>query len=138
MENEVVRVNHLRNCLLCHAPSFGNAQGQPRGLIPVPGLPVPSGTEYYSLGARTPREVDWVRADVTYLKQDFSARQPVANHGAWPEVQRFDFLVRVRRATENEVYMARLRERTEEGYPQRDAVLFALRELKANIPLSRH
>jgi hypothetical protein len=79
-----------------------------------------------------------VRADVTYLKQDFSARQPVANHGAWPEVQRFDFLVRVRRATENEVYMARLRERTEEGYPQRDAVLFALRELKANIPLSRH
>jgi hypothetical protein len=132
--NEVVRINHLRNCLLCHAPSFCFEQGQPRGLIPVPGLPAPTGTECYSPRACVSREADWVRADITYIKQDFSARQPVAHHGTWPEVQRFDFFVRIRRASENEICMARVREKAHGTYPQRDAVLFALRELKSKDP----
>ena len=37
-----------------------------------------------------------VRADTTYLRQDFSVMMPVENAAPWPEMQRFDFLVRTR------------------------------------------
>ena len=40
----------------------------------------------------------FVRADVTYLRQDFSVMQSVENPGKWPALQRFDFLVRIRPA----------------------------------------
>src|SRR5262249_28324647 len=33
---ELVRVNHLRNCFLCHAPSF-DERDLVRGLVPTPG-----------------------------------------------------------------------------------------------------
>ena len=46
---------------------------------------------YYSRG-----KGDFVRADVTYLKQDFSVQLPVANPGQWPAEQRYDFVVRER------------------------------------------
>src|SRR6185369_1479841 len=39
-----------------------------------------------------------VRADVTYLRQDFSLTLPVQNPGPWPNQQRFDFFVRLRPA----------------------------------------
>ena len=38
---EVVRVNHFRNCLLCHAPSMDLGDGRLRAPIPVPGQPLP-------------------------------------------------------------------------------------------------
>src|SRR5205814_1822941 len=92
---ELVRVNHLRNCLLCHAPSTSKL-GLVQGPVPVPGEPLPpSARVYYT----DPNAAALVRADVTYLKQDFSVMQPVTNHGTWPRLQRYDYLVRVRLLT---------------------------------------
>ncbi len=90
---EVVRINHLHNCLLCHAPSLKESD-KLRGFIPPTGqpLPPPFTREYY--GARRPGH--FVRADVAYFQQDFSVNLPVEKHGKWPALQRFDFLVRER------------------------------------------
>jgi hypothetical protein len=99
---EVVRINHHRNCLLCHAPvSTGEAFEVP-ALVPTPGLPFPSlSREYY--GANLVLSEPAVRADTTYLRQDFSMMLPVANAAPWPEKQRFDFLVRTRVVTGNDL-----------------------------------
>lgn len=96
---ELVRINHHRNCMLCHAP-MSEAEVTNRRLAvpvgPVPPsqepLPPTSSVVYYS--ARRGAAV--VRADITYLRQDFSIQQQVINQGKWPEIQRFDFLVRTR------------------------------------------
>jgi hypothetical protein len=118
---EVVRVNHLRNCLLCHAASFGWTDPV-RGPVPSPDRPLPPPeTVYYEGQSGT-----FVRADVTYLRQDFSVPQPVANPGKWPVYQRYDYVVRTRYPTEDE-----LRRQKPATYPQREAVLWALNELGA-------
>ncbi len=117
---ELVRVNHLKNCLLCHPPSFQD-QDPVRGAVPEPGR---------SLGGYGGGLLDdFVRADVTYLRQDFSLRQFVERHPeGWPDMQRFDYLVRVRPATAKDV--RRLREKQESMTREyREAVQFALREL---------
>jgi hypothetical protein len=92
MVRELVRVNHFKNCLLCHAPSFQTAD-LVRGAIPDPTQPLPAAStpEYYSNNTRPA-----VRADITYLRQDFSVFQPVEKPGVWPTYQRFDYLVRLR------------------------------------------
>ncbi len=124
---ELVRVNHLRNCLLCH-PRSGAGSGQIVGAVPTPGRPLPQ--LYYQSSTS-----DSVRAEVTYLKQDFSVIQFVSDRGPWPELQRFDFLVRTRSLTDEEQ-----QEQAESGltdangvssYPQREAVLFAIKGLGA-------
>jgi hypothetical protein len=121
---ELVRVNHLRNCLLCHASSRSEADPA-RGLVPTPGEPVPQNMRYCPTPGGT-----FVRADVTYLRQDFSVRQRVARPNQWPEVQRFDFLVQVRRLTRAGLADQRLRAAlAPPGSDQRRAILFALREL---------
>jgi hypothetical protein len=43
-----------------------------------------------------------VRADVVYFRQDFSAMHKVAIPEKWPEIQRFDYLVRKRELTARE------------------------------------
>jgi hypothetical protein len=124
--SELVRVNHLRNCLLCHAPSL-DKQDPLRGVVPVAGQPL--NQVYYASQRGT-----FVRADVTYLRQDFSVMHPVEDDGLWPARQRFDYLVRRRTLTEGDhlagavAAAAGLNVRPA-SYPQRDAVLFALREL---------
>jgi hypothetical protein len=124
---ELVRVNHLRNCLLCHAPAL-NLTDPVRGLVPTPGEPLP--VPYCDS-----RDGTFVRADVTYLRQDFSVMQPVARDYHWPPVQRFDYLVRCRELTpaEAKAHEAALAARPKgvrpASYPQREAVLFALRKL---------
>jgi hypothetical protein len=117
---EVVRVNHLRNCLLCHAPAASPADPV-RGLMPTPGqaLPPPFSTPYYD-----GQSGNFVRADVTYLRQDFSVPQPVARAGAWPTYQRYDYLVRTRYPTDAELHRD-----PATSYPQREAIRWALREL---------
>jgi hypothetical protein len=126
---ELVRVNHLRNCLLCHAPSLSKTDPV-RGLIPIPGQRI--GPQYY-------QELDgiFVRADITYLRQDFSLTHPVKDHGLWPEHQRFDYFVRTRELTKEEIVkrglpmedIGRRQPLGDQDYPQREAVLYALREL---------
>jgi hypothetical protein len=94
---EVVRVNHARNCQLCHAPSW-NQNDTARVSVPSPleSLPPSFSVQYYTQGNLL------VRADVTYLRQDFSMTLPVADPGPWPAEQRFDFFVRTRPARPDE------------------------------------
>jgi hypothetical protein len=114
---EVVRLNHLRNCLLCHCPSANTKDGLVRGLVPETGKPLPN--LYYESQAG-----DFVRADITYLRQDFSLTFPTKDTGPWPREQRFDFVTRLRPAKSYEIDELRA---PLTGYPQRDAVLYALR-----------
>ena len=73
-----------------------------------------------------------VRIDVTYLRQDFSVKLPVSGADPWPEMQRFDFVVRSREVTEQEAqaYREQLEPR-QPGVlsPYHRAALFALREM---------
>ncbi|MBL8796173.1 MAG: HEAT repeat domain-containing protein, partial [Planctomycetia bacterium] len=122
MVPEVVRINHLGNCLMCHAPSKSTTD-LVRGRIPSANQPLPPPVQYYE-----DTTGPFVRADITYLRQDFSVYQPVDRPGPWPTMQRFDYLVRNRYETVQEFY-ARQKKGDKASYPQRDAVLFALKEL---------
>jgi hypothetical protein len=131
MVRELVRLNHHYSCLLCHAP--GNTSTvSPESLttsVPVPGDPLPPPSQGYN----NPSIPDiLVRVDVTYLRQDFSTLLPVADANPWPEMQRFDFLVRQRPLTEDEarVYREKLTGREAGAVaPHQRAALVALREL---------
>jgi hypothetical protein len=127
---ELVRVNHHRSCLLCHAPgNTGKVSAETlTAAVPVPGEPLtpPSG------GYNNSQPDIVVRLDVTYLRQDFSALQPVADANPWPEMQRFDFLVRSRELTDDEAKTYREKLTTREPgefSPYQRAALAALREL---------
>jgi hypothetical protein len=124
---ELVRVNHLRNCLLCHAPST-DLTDPVRAPIPTPGKPLP--VVYY--GDVSKSRLPSVRADIVYLRQDFSALHGVAEPNKWPEVQRFDYLVRTRelKAEESCDVSPAARKKT---YPQREAVRYALSKLDHSL-----
>ncbi len=128
---ELVKINHHRNCLLCHAPGSAEKSSAETifAPIPIPGEPLPSPSEGY--GDNGSPDVT-VRVDVTYLRQDFSLMLPVPDAHPWPEMQRFDFLVRTRELTSAEVdeYRKALDKR-EPGVlpPNHRAALLALREL---------
>jgi hypothetical protein len=121
---EAVRVNHMSNCMMCHAPSLAK-EDLIRGRVPVPGEAPPP--LYY-------KESDglFVRAEFTFLRQDFSVVQPVLVPGMWPGQQRYDYVVRTRPLTKAELKVF-LQQRTDRelltSFPQRDAVLYTLREL---------
>lgn len=121
---EMVRVNHLCNCCLCHALSASTTD-RVRGRVPVPGQEMRE--PYYGQSTGL-----FVRADITYLKQDFSLIQAVNNPGKWDGEQRYDYFLRIRKALPNEVKLVQALQNDKkfgDPYPQRDAVLFALREL---------
>jgi hypothetical protein len=127
---ELVRVNHHRNCLLCHAPG-NTGTVSPDTLtaqVPVPSDPLPSPSQGYQNSFPD----ILVRIDVTYLRQDFSMFQAVADANPWPEMQRFDFLVRTRTLTDKEAdaYREKLTNK-EPGMlsPYHRVALTALREL---------
>lgn len=94
---EVVRVNHLRNCLLCHAPAEVGNEDEVPGLVQVSNAPRRSG---YSGTLTVAQEIangeHGVRADVTYLRQDFSLMMANDQKDANSVIQRFDFVVRTR------------------------------------------
>jgi sugar lactone lactonase YvrE len=125
---EVVRVNHLRNCAMCHAVSL-DTNDKVRGRMPRPDqtLPPAFSREYYASNEGT-----FVRADVTYLQQDFSLPMTVRKPGPWPSSQRFDFLVRERPATPIEETRKASEMRSASEYKR--AVFFALRELTGQDP----
>jgi hypothetical protein len=129
---EVVRINHHRNCMLCHAP--GGAESVEVGALtvepPVPGRPFPPSRGSYRRPSLSSGLA--IRADVTYLRQDFSAMLPVADAKPWPEVQRFDFLVRERTVTADEAKLYREKLTPKEGgalSPYHRAARAALRDL---------
>lgn len=153
---DVVRLNHIHNCLICHAPA---ASSSDLILGVDPFVPLPARLQTSSMRAASQgaagRYTDgasafrannggsqrtvWlpllIRADITFMRQDFSVRQTVGfmNVPFWGPLgsrhQRFDYVLRTR------VLPRKLYTRLEESigertsYPQRDAVLFALREL---------
>lgn len=117
---ELVRVNHLRNCIMCHAPA-PNRAGQVIALAPAVGKELPPLSRENYDG----REGLFVRAEVTYLRQDFSVTQPVADHGPWPAEQRFDYLVR-RRAVPPPIGPPPA------SWPQREALRYALERLRGS------
>jgi hypothetical protein len=129
----LVKINHLKNCLLCHDPSRNSTSDLVRGRVPTPEQPLPPPKQYY--GGETPGL--FVRAEVTYLRQDFSVTQPVEATDPWPTQQRFDYLVSERLVDEPDRTRKDTPEAGEEprrepavtDYPQRESVLFALREL---------
>lgn len=130
---EMVRINHHRNCLLCHAAHDAQAAQTHPGVpvlaqVPVPGEPLPSSAQGYQQSI--PDVL--VRADITYLRQDFSMLQPVADAHPWPTMQRFDFLVRTRTLTKNDAKaFADVIAGRDKDYvsPSHQAVLAALRRL---------
>ena len=72
----------------------------------------------------------FVRANTTYLRQDFSVVQPVKDNGKWAANQRYDYVVRVRplNAAEAKQYQQiEAKASAQKTYPQREAVLAALR-----------
>jgi hypothetical protein len=125
---ELVRVNHARNCLLCHAQSV-SSRDNIRVAVPSPVRPLPSPFSLANYegggrgGSQTPPDTVFARPDITYLKQDFSWVLPVVNPGPWPALQRFDFVLRTRPAVPGEL--------TPGGgeFPQRQAVARVLRVL---------
>jgi sugar lactone lactonase YvrE len=127
---EMVRINHLRNCVMCHAVST-TTDDKVRGFVPPVDqpLPPPFTRAYYA----PRRQGIFVRADITYLKQDFSVPLDVPEHDPWPATQRFDFMVMERPATKLEAlgYRKGAEERPSE---QRKALFFALRELTGKDP----
>jgi PBS lyase HEAT-like repeat len=119
---EMVRINHLSNCTLCHGLSTSK-QDLVRGRIPTPGKDMPP--LYYADTTGL-----FIRADMTFLKQDFSVVQPVTNPSKWPGQQRYDYLLRTRKATTKEIQLLKGLEKDNklaDPYPQRDAVIFALK-----------
>ena len=132
---ELVRVNHHHSCLLCHAPATTARDNSSKeeaakldGLTAQIPVPSESMVAYYR-----PSSPDiLVRFDVTYLRQDFSMKLPVAGADPWPEMQRYDFLVRTRALTEKEALAHRelLRPSRPDGVsPYRLAALSAIRAL---------
>lgn len=128
---ELVRLNHHHNCLLCHAPV--NASGEKDAKL-LEGLtaqvPVPSASMVAYYRPSVPDIL--VRFDVTYLRQDFSLKLPVADADPWPEMQRYDFLVRTREISDKEAqaYEELLHpNRPEDVSPYRRAALLALRQI---------
>ena len=121
MVRELVRLNHHRNCLLCHAPSQ-SANDVVRGAIPFPG-------RRFSAYGRSSDPA--VRADITYLWQDFSMLLPVPNAKPWPARQRFDFVAWTRPATPAEVaaHQTRKAETPTVRSAHQQTIYYALREL---------
>lgn len=155
LKSEIVGIQHSRNCLLCHAPSRSKSD-LVRGLVGTVIQPAgpsvlgggfmsrSSGGGYYkrstestvALPGRLTNDLVSIdimmRADVTYLRQDFSLAF-VKDKDEFPRsTQRVDYVVRTRRATPEEISRA---EQQSAGnpfaYPQRDAVLYALRKLES-------
>ena len=122
-QKEVVAVNHLRNCLLCHAPSLSNLDSS-RGLVPEWERPLPRA--YYQSSSGT-----FVRADVTYLTQDFSVVQPVKAPGLWPASQRFDYMVYKTPVSKK---VAEKNDKMDHNKIHREAIVFALQSLTGQTP----
>jgi len=122
VQPQLVRVNHLRNCTYCH-PVSTSENDAVRGVSPDWDQPLPD------RGYNGSRGDSFVRADMVYLRQDFSLTMPVGGEDCknnWPKEQRFDFFVFDRPISAEEA----AKHQPAETYPQREAVKFALTRLE--------
>ena len=127
VKHELVSINHMKNCMLCHADSNSHLD---HGRAPVPQWDQPLPSLYYN---SRPRGLV-ARADVTYLRQDFSVFQDVEDHGPWPTRQRFDYVVRKTPVSQHEQKQAVLNANDQYDSEYRDAAVFALRLLTDQQP----
>ena len=131
---ELVRADHLNNCLMCHAPSLNGKEpvlgADPNLTIPVKRGQSGGGGGRWGRQAPPGRAPLLIRADITYLRQDFSVQlaKPILG-GAVQQNRRFDFVVRTRLLPRKTADQLRKEAGDRPSYAQRDAVLFALREL---------
>lgn len=136
---QLVRINHLRSCLLCHEPSLGPSSDREtlsfgrslRSLdAPVPSVRqmLPPSQAYYAQ-RKSPTGI-FVRLDIVYLRQDFSVTQvmPPSKESFWPRLQRYDYVVRHQPLTEEEA-CEWFADHAPEESPHRKMVLGVLREL---------
>jgi HEAT repeat protein len=151
---EVVRIPHDANCLICHPAALTN-----RDLVlrSIPGVVLhltgdratvfsanqlppalqgasqqtvqsqPSGGSY-SRSSGSKLGPLYVRADTTFFRQDFSLTELIADPSTGIQKPRSDFLLRTRPGREEDLAGQR------SVYPQREAVLWALRLLTGKDP----
>jgi hypothetical protein len=154
---ELVRVNHLRNCLLCHPASL-ETRGELRAPIPTPGEPLggppprklPGNVrsqpplqgrqQYYHRQEADSQDLPpparpSVRADIVYFRQDFSVLHRVAGSDPWPDMQRFDYLLRESEVSEVGAAFLCKEAAKRRTYPQREAVRYALAKLEPRAPV---
>ena len=114
---------------MCHPPSFHT-------LDPARG-PVPPLRESFQGGfgysAQPSKNETFVRADITYLKQDYSVMLALTNRGVLVEAQRYDLLIRERFATGADFAAAVIRKQAGLTGHQ-EAAAFALRGLTGQEP----
>jgi HEAT repeat protein len=136
-QREVVRVNHVTNCVLCHAPSITRNDDGVIGVDPIlttrgAGSTASAPSRWGGGSATTagPTQSLLVRADIAFIRQDFSVSQPELRAGTTiPVPTRFDYMVRMRWLPEKKAKDLQKKYEEEDTYPQREAVLFVLREL---------
>jgi HEAT repeat protein len=143
--HELVRLNHVQNCLLCHVPATG--RDAVTDVDPFARRP----SQTYEVGYRGPSIPGssggvWankvlIRADVQFLRQDFSVTLPPVGSYSTAGGLRFDFLVRTRPLKPAEVREWKNQSASTtstysepeatlpaaSNYPQREATLYALR-----------
>jgi hypothetical protein len=134
---ELVRINHEKNCLLCHVPATG--KGDPVvGIDTFSSRPVASSDLVGNYGGNPAALTAslgggwsglWIRADVQFLHQDFAVTFPVLPAFGDDRALRYDFTVRKRPLKPAEVQEWKKHPPAKDNYKQRDAVLFALRNL---------
>jgi hypothetical protein len=130
---EVVKINHSRNCVLCHAPAPRLVPGVVRDVtmaarVPNPKEPLPDTNVFPYYGTDDPEKS--IRFDVTYVRPDFSLTLPAGKrYAVWPEHQRFDFLVRTRVLDTDEMATFEKIRSYLPRSPNREAALRALRDL---------
>jgi hypothetical protein len=127
---ELVKINHHRNCLLCHAPASARIENRLVAPVPSPAESLSPNASVVYYAERS--GITLVRADVTYLRQDFSMMMSVDDAGAWPQMQRFDFVVRTRTLSDAEVLDWKAKLDTTAPPPvsaYRHAIVSALRQL---------
>jgi len=101
--------------------------------VPTPGEPFPKSPSGYR-DSSTPPDI-LIRADVTYLRQDFSLMMRVKDARPWPDMQRFDFLVRTREVTAEEAADYDKQIAKQGMPPSHAAAQYALRELTGLQPM---
>jgi hypothetical protein len=120
---ELVRIRHKLNCLMCHPASF-HAHDPLRREVPSLKEVAGRASFGYGLAGLPPEKHAFVRADVTYLRQDYSVRI---------NGDRYDLFVRERLSTPADELAAQNR-RNAGLTPHQMAAAFALRELTGVVP----